>query len=74
MAAEWGFHKRWTVAGELYGYSTSDFDDSDLLITGGFRFALKENLLLMASIGVPLRRANTDPTRFISYAGIQWLF
>jgi hypothetical protein len=72
VAAEWGFCERWTLLGEVYGQSTCNFDDGELLLNGGLRFALRENLFLHGAAGVPLRQADSDPTRFIAFLGVQW--
>ena len=74
VAAEWGFSERWTLVGEVYGASTYKFDDGELLLNGGLRFALRENLFLHGAAGVPLRKADTEPTRFIAFLGAQWTF
>jgi hypothetical protein len=73
-AAEWPFHERWTVMGELYGIATYNFDADELLINGGLRFALRENLFLHGSAGVPIRKAETDPARLFAFLGVQWTF
>jgi hypothetical protein len=74
VAAEWGFSERWTLVGEVYGLASYNFDDGELLLNGGLRYALRENLFLHGAAGVPLRKAETDPTRFIAYLGAQWWF
>lgn len=74
VAAEWGFHDRWTLVGELFGVAAYNFEDGELLANGGLRFAVRENLFVHGAAGLPLREAHTDPTRFTTYVGVQWTF
>jgi len=58
----------------VYGIATYDFDEREVVINGGLRFALRENLFLSGAAGIPLLRADTNPNQYITYLGVQWTF
>lgn len=75
VAAEYELVDGFTVLGEINGNApTHGASESDVLFNVGFKWAIHENVSLMAAMGQSLRSSGPDHPEFVGFWGLQFTF